>query len=35
VIEILADTSALVSLEIKHLVVLASGFVHFSISTGV
>lgn len=34
-IAILADTSALVSLEIKHLVALACEFVHFSISTGV
>ena len=34
-IKILADTSALVSLEIKHLVTLASEFVQFSISTGV
>jgi predicted nucleic acid-binding protein len=35
VIAILADTSALVSLEIKHLVALASEVVHFSISTGI
>lgn len=34
-IKILADTSALVSLEIKHLVTLASKFIQFSISTGV
>ncbi len=34
-IAILADTSALVSLEIKHLVALSSKFVQFSISTGV
>lgn len=34
-IRILADTSALVSLEIKHLVALASRFIQFSISTGV
>jgi len=35
VIRILADTSALVSIEIKHLVALASRFIQFSISTGV
>lgn len=34
-IEILADTSALVSLEIKHLVNLASKHIHFSISEGI
>lgn len=34
-IVILADTSALVTLEIKHLVDLACEIVHFSISTGV
>ncbi len=34
-IVILADTSALVSLEIKHLVALVSKFIQFSISTGV
>ena len=31
----LADTSALVSLEIKHIVALASKFIQFSIPTGV
>jgi len=35
VIDILADTSALVSLEIKHLVNLASKHIHFSISEGI
>ncbi len=34
-IRILADTSALVSLEIKHHVAQASKFVQFSVSTGV
>lgn len=34
-IEILADTSALVSLEIKHLINLASKHIHFSISEGI
>lgn len=34
-IAILADTSALVSLEIKHLVNLASKYIQFSISKGV
>jgi len=35
VIAILADTSALVSLEIKHLVNLASKYIQLSISKGV
>jgi len=35
VISILADTSALVSLEIRNLVNLSSKFIQFSISTGV
>jgi predicted nucleic acid-binding protein len=35
VISILADTSALVSLEIKNLVTMASRFIQFSISTGI
>lgn len=34
-IEILADTSALVSLEIKHLINLASKHIHFYISEGI
>ncbi len=34
-IDILADTSALVSLEIKHLVNLASKHIHFYISEGI
>ncbi len=34
-IKILADTSALVSLEIKNLVSLASRFIHFTITSGV
>lgn len=34
-IEILADTSALVSLEIKHFINLASKHIHFSISEGI
>ena len=32
-IKILANTSALVSLEIKHLVTLASKFIQFSIAS--